>query len=129
MERKNPLFFGFFGFFCYNVACFPFRCIFNLHNSARYLVTSVSGSPEIRSGPARIRNEGDVLFDKENGNNICSLSYRRIIRLSRIISYDSLSKGRLFLLSITGSGLLYWFIERRNVNLFDQETENVSFRT
>lgn len=75
MERKNFLFFGFFGFFCYNVVCFLFRCIFNLYNSVWYLVMSVFGFLEIRFGLVRICNEGDVLFDKENGNNICFLLY------------------------------------------------------
>lgn len=70
--------------------------IFNLHNSIRYLVTSFSASQAIRSGLIGISNEGDVLFDKENGNNVCWLSYSGIMRLSSIISYGSLSKGRWF---------------------------------
>lgn len=67
----------------------------NLRDSTSYLVTNISGSGEIRSGPTSPRNEGDVLFDKENGNNICSLSHRRIIRLSCIIRVVMCSsKGR-----------------------------------
>lgn len=80
---------------------------------------SVFGFLEIRFGLVRICNEGDVLFDKENGNNICFLLYWRIIRLSCIISYDFLFKGWWFFLFIIGFSLLYWFIERWNVNFYD----------
>jgi hypothetical protein len=67
----------------------------NLRDSVSYLVSNISGSWEISSGLASPGNEGDVLFDKENGNNICSLSYREIIRLSCIISFAMCSsKGR-----------------------------------